>query len=246
MISIFIVAMLFLFTFSVWGGEFLETFDDGDLKSWQELVQHNAAPGSWKVINGELHAISPGEATRLLTIGDEAWRDYIVEFDVRPLKKHGPGNIAIAARIHGTWLMSWMVGDLPFLGLKSRVTGAAGNFHENKSIFFHVEPSPFLRLNKWSTLKLRVYEDVLTLWINGKQVFKTPDVLIPWGKVFQIIDPGFPGFLTGGVGFGLTNYTARFDNITITGNGIPDRGALSVTPRAKLASTWGSLKNFIE
>ena len=49
---------------------------------------------------------------------------------------------------------------------------------------------------------------------------------------------------TGSTGFGLANYTARFDNITITGEGIPDKGGLSVLPSAKLATTWASLKRF--
>ena len=40
----------------------------------------------------------------LLTIGDETWRDYTIEFDVKPLDKPGPSNIAIAARIKGSWV----------------------------------------------------------------------------------------------------------------------------------------------
>lgn len=99
-----------------------------------------------------------------------------------------------------------------------------------------------MRLNKWSTLKLSVHRNIIIFWINGKQVFKTPD--LPWGKVFQRVDPEFPDFLTGGVGFGLTNYKARFDNITITGVGIPDKGTLSAMPRTRLATIWGSLKEF--
>ena len=55
---------------------------------------------------------------------------------------------------------------------------------------------------------------------------------------------GFPDFLTGGAGFGLANYTARFDNITIAGASIPNRGGLAVTPGGKLAMAWGNLKRF--
>ncbi|MDE0684788.1 MAG: DUF1080 domain-containing protein [Candidatus Poribacteria bacterium] len=240
-----IIAIFFLLTFSVWAGRFVETFDGNKLREWKELVQHNAAPGSWRIINGELEAISRGNATRLLTLGDETWRNYIVELNVKPLRKHGPGNIAIAAPIQGTWLMYYVIGDLPFLGRESMATAIAGNFHLNKSVFFSFEPSPFFEVNKWSILKLSVYGNTFNLSVNGKQLFKTiGGIPIPWAKVFQVIDPEFPDFQTGGVGFGLTNYTARFDNITIIGEGIPDRGGLSVMPRAKLATTWGSLKRF--
>ena len=54
----------------------------------------------------------------------------------------------------------------------------------------------------------------------------------------------FPDFLTGGVGFGLSNYTARFDNITITGDTIPNSGGFAVTSQGKLATIWGNLKRF--
>ena len=65
-------------------------------------------------------------------------------------------------------------------------------------------------------------------------------------QIFRQIEAfnGFPDFLTGGVGFGLANYTARFDNITITGDSIPNRGGLSVKPTGKLATTWGDLRRF--
>ena len=51
-------------------------------------------------------------------------------------------------------------------------------------------------------------------------------------------------FPTGGVGFGLSNYMARFDNIVITSEGIPNKGRLSVAPTDKLATMWSSLKRF--
>lgn len=46
----------------------------------------------------------------------------------------------------------------------------------------------------------------------------------------------------GSVGFGLAGYTARFDNLKITGEEVPNHGGLSVQPQAKLAVTWGQLK----
>ena len=240
-----IITLLFVLSLSASAGTFVETFDGRKLVGWEELVQLNKKPGSWKIIDGELHAISRGEATRLLTIGDEVWRDYTIEVGVKPLKKHGPGNIAIAARIQGTWLMYYVIGDLPFRGRKSMATAIAGNFHMDKSVSFSFEPNPFLPMNKWSILKLSVYGDAINFSVNGKQVFKTiAGIPIPWPKVFQVINPEFPDFQTGGVGFGLTNYTARFDNVTITGDGIPNKGGLAIAPGGKLATTWGNLKRF--
>ena len=55
---------------------------------------------------------------------------------------------------------------------------------------------------------------------------------------------GFQDFLTGAAGLGLSNQTARFDNVVITGDSIPSSGGLSVNPKTKLATMWGSLKRF--
>ena len=82
---------------------FWTLFDDEELVNYQELVMFgiNAlGPGPWEIIDGELEIINKG-APRLLTIGEETWQDYDIEFDVKPLEKHGPGIIMIAARIKG-------------------------------------------------------------------------------------------------------------------------------------------------
>ena len=112
-------------------------------------------------------------------------------------------------------------------------------------------------------MKLAVEENTLNFWINGKLMIGP--VQLPNRKTFEnreaakkahppkpgnikIFHPlaldGFQDFLTGAAGLGLSNQTARFDNVVITGDSIPDSGGLSVTPKAKLATVWGSLKRF--
>lgn len=234
-----------LLTFSALAGTFIETFNGANLKEWQELVENDEAPGSWEIVDNELHAISPNGWMRLLTIGDKKWRNYTIEFDVKPLEKHGRGNIAIAARIKKTQLVSWTVGNWLFLEPSAVCRG--GNFHDNRTILFHIKSHPPLPLGEWSTLKLTVKDGTYILWINDQKImetgepfiFKMPGVQEVKGKAGELFD-----FPTGGVGFGLSNYTARFDNIVITGDGIPNQGQLLVSPQAKLATTWGNLKRF--
>ena len=218
-------------------GTFLENFDGGELVNWQTLVMLNIDdPGSWEIIDGELHAISnTGGGSRLLTIGEDTWQDYDIEFNVKPLEKHGPGNIVIAARIKGTWGVVCEVSDLGNPGADSTASCFAGNLHENFFLVYDRKPHPLLKLRKWATLKLSVHGKHLTFWINGKQILD-PITLEPLH--------GFPDFPTGRIGLGLANYTAKFDNLKITGPGVPNQGGLSVTPRAKLSLTWGSLKQF--
>ena len=95
---VIMASLIFLFTFSARAGVFRENFDNGNLDAWQELILtqdflfldvEDPPPGSWEIVNGELHAVSPDASTRLLTIGNETWRDYTIEFDVKPLEKTG-------------------------------------------------------------------------------------------------------------------------------------------------------------
>ena len=246
--SVTIVVVLSLLPFSVLAGTFLETFNNGDMEGWQELVQLNNAPGSWEIINDELHAVSHETFIRLLTTGDDAWENYTLEFDVKPLKKHGIGVIAIAARIKETWVVYCSIEDrikvvdgeaLP----GSRVNCVAGNLHDVIFISLHSKPHALLRLNKWSNLKLTVHQNTTAFSINGKQIIEPTKIPNFKGALHPDFNE-FPDFLMGGVGFGLANYTARFDNITVTGDGIPNSGGFAVTSGGKLATTWGTLKRF--
>ena len=227
-----IIALLFLLPFSTSAGTFVETFDDKDLQDWQDLTMVNldAAQATWEVLDGELQGMSQMPLVSLLTIGDKTWKDYSVEFDVKPMKKHGLGSIAIAGRKKKTWIITCMIGDMEFPEPESKATCFSGDFHDNRYVVLNREVAPLLTLETWAHLKLSVHGPIFTFWINGKQILEARDQQA--------------NFLTGGVGFGIANYTARFDNIIITGDTIPNKGRLAVTPQGKLATTWGNLKRF--
>ena len=257
--------VILLLTLPAWARTFLADFDKGDLNEWQEFNMRNAPDGTWKIVNDELHAVSPDAAIRLLTIGDETWRNYTVEFDVKLLGKHGRGNITVAARITGDWAAWCMIGDDPFGENISMTTYSAGNFREpTPFIIFASEPHQPFNMKEWSKLKLDVEGNTLNLWINGEHVLGP--VRLPNRQTFKNFDVArkqhleehhaddenwqfrpmqlgnFQDLLTGGVGIGLSNHTARFDNVVITGEGIPNSDGFSVDPRSKLTTLWGNLK----
>ena len=249
--SVVIVAIFFSLIASALAGTFLETFDDGDLEEWRELVLLKEAPGSWVILNDELHAVSPDLVMRLLTTGDETWEDYTIEFDVMPLTKHGRSAIAIAARAKGSVLFYCSFADIVVLGNDNPRIGAwlscmKGDLHDAEFTVLYFEAHPLLRLNKWSHIKLSVKGENFALWLNGKQIAETGDdfAMMRDGKKIKMTAGKLIGFSTGGVGFGLANYTALFDNITVTGDSIPNKGELAVTPGGKLATVWGQLKKF--
>ena len=237
--SLIIGSGVFLFTFSAWAGTFVETFNDEDLGKWQELIRFGLnAPGPWNIVDGELQLtlkLDDGGLTRFLTIGDETWQDYDIEFDVKPLEKQGPGHIAIAARFNQTWGVACVIGDLPLPEPGSMVRCVGGNWHGFALLNFESKRHPPLKVRRWSTMKLSVHGKLLTFWINEQQVLG-PIVLEAIGD--------FPDYPNGKVGFGAANYSVLFDNITITGDNISEKGGLSVTPSKKLATTWANLKRF--
>ena len=245
---VMIVAILFLLPFSVWAGTFLETFDGKELEGWQEIWVDKAT-AVWEIVDDELHAESREAYIHLLTTGDSTWEDYTMELDVKPLKKHGIGGIAIAVRVDETWLVYCSVSDPVIIRgddppvQERRIACHAGGLHRPlpPHALLMDELHPLLRLNRWAHLKLSVEGDMFTFWIDGEQVM-APTKL----QIFKQIDvfANFPDFQTGGVGFGLWNYTAIFDNITVTGDSVPNGGNFAVTPQGKLATTWGNLKRF--
>ena len=233
-----VITLLFFISFSASAGTFVETFDGEDLDAWQEIVllDLKIQPGTWKVIDGELHGTMRHIGLpRLLTTGDEKWRNYTVEVDIFPLEKHGRGNIGLAARIQGTVGVIGLIGDYPFpfpadpdAGLTTTCFG--GDFHDKIFRLFGSGDSPLLELETWSTMKFQVNKENFTLWLNGEQVLQARD------NTFN--------FTVGRVGLVITSYTVKFDNLVITGEGVPNKGRLSVAPRNKLATVWSNLKRF--
>ena len=243
-----IIALLFLLTCPVWAGTFLETFDGKKLDGWKEIWV-DKGPAIWEVDDGELHAESREDFIHLLTTGDSTWQDYTMELDVKPLKKHGIGGIFIAVRVNETWLVYCSIydpviirGDDPPVQERRVGCYATGLHRPLPPLAILIsEPHPLLRLNRWYHLKLSVEGDIFTFWIDDEQIMPPTKLLI-----FRGIDvfADFPDFQTGGVGFGLWNYTAIFDNITVTGDSVPNGGNFDVTSQGKLTTTWAQLKKF--
>lgn len=243
---LYTIALFFLLSFSASAGTFLEDFEGKKLDGWDELWKKKA-PAVWEIVDGQLRAESREAYKHLLTTGDNTWEDYTMELDVKPLKKHGIGGILIAVRVQGTWLIYCSLmdpviirgDDPPFQ--EARLGCYATGFERSALAILISEAHPLLKLNRWSHLKLSVEGNVFTFWINGEQVMEPTKL-----QIFRQIEvfEDFPEFQTGGVGFGLWNYTALFDNIIVTGDTVPNSGAFPVKPQRKLATTWGNLKQF--
>ena len=102
-----------------------------------------------------------------------------------------------------------------------------------------VFPHSFLKTRHWSHLKLRVDQERFTLSVNGESV-------LAFTCLFDNLAFLEEDLNVGSIGFGLAGYTARFDNLKITGEEIPNHGGLSIQPEGKLTVTWAALKQAID
>ncbi|MDE0684948.1 MAG: DUF1080 domain-containing protein [Candidatus Poribacteria bacterium] len=279
--AILMIGGILLFqTLPVSAGTFLETFDNFNLKDWEEVSERNAPAGEWRDLNGELHAESKDNAIRMLVIKDAAWHDYEVELDVMPLVRHGRGHIVIAARVNQTYAVIFAIGNIFWNTPSPIVSGVVLNLPMGQIVglplffpridkFFKMElaelnevfnrlareevqeeilkegasmncttvlPRSFLKTREWSHLKLRVDQERFTLSVNGEDVLSFTCLFDNFAFLEEDLN-------VGSVGFGLAGYTARFDNLKITGEDVPNHGNLSVQPQGKLTGTWGQIKS---
>ena len=90
-----------------------------------------------------------------------------------------------------------------------------------------------VQVDKWYRLTAAVYK-------NGTLEFQIGK------KLLRVVDHDIPRLENGKAGLVVGGAQARFDDVEITGANIPNGGpgkARPVEPLAKLATTWGHLKN---
>ena len=207
-----------------WAGTFIDDFEDGDLEGWLQLPEVQM---TWRVIDGELECSWRRPESLWLVTGEPSWTDCTIEYDVRLLQDHGPGDVDLLARVDPKKFSEgyiFVIGDW---------AGASEAFVQRLPNWDIKARNPFnpLKLDKWHHLKLEAEGENFTFWINGEIALEYQDNVIHKGMV----------------GLGLANYTARFDNVIITGPDVPDvtpptwKGQL-VEPAGKLATTWGHIR----
>jgi hypothetical protein len=217
------VLLTLLVTLPAWAGTFRDDFEDGNLDGWQQLWPQGAM--IWKVVDGELECSRLSQWTAGLVTGEASWTDYTIEADVKLLQDHGPGDFDLFARAttndNG---YAFLVGD--WVGQPSVYVQQMPDLNMKVT-----EPFGPLEQGVWHHVKLEVEGNKFTFWINDE----------------EIIDYQDSTYQAGMVGLGVANYTARFDNVIITGPEIPDVMPPTwkeqpVNPRHRLATTWAKIK----
>ncbi len=227
MIRWFIIVLLTcsMFAPSVLAGTFRDDFEDGNLDGWRQA--HPVSPVLWKIVDGELECTRQDSISTILVIGEDDWSDYTIEYDFVLLEDLGLGDVdAIARHIDPFWshVLIFGCGDFPG-GPTVFVQAFPGDKTEQ-------EPFGPLELNQWHHIKLEVEDADCSFWVNDEKMMEYKDETVE----------------NGSIGLGLANYTARFDNVEITGPDVPDvtpptwKGQ-SIEPKCKITTTWAEIKS---
>ena len=197
--------------------------DDAQLEQWDIQgtwkIEKDKESGS-KILSGE----GAGEVIAL--VGEGNWTDYTVEFEA----SGQTDEIAIAFRAQDADnFLSFMVA--PSINLSEWFQKSGGQFNENIA---EKGDKLGIETQEWHKYKLVVEGDKASIFADDKEAIKA----LQLDKLPDV-------FKTGKIGFRQWADSARYDNVLITGPGIPrtpgEPGA-AVTPATKLTTTWATLK----
>ena len=250
-----ICALLWGSAFSVSAGTWKDNFEDGNFDGWETYKLDWPAAvlvpgaGNWRVEDG---IIIGGDDNRfifhILSMGEMWWKDYTVEVSVKlskELRNCGQWT-SVVLGVRGQKplpQMSYLLaiqyfGDnvkkqIPVEGGKMAATpvevagGIIGNAqpaaatHQFPKALFKTEA------DRWYRLKVTVEGNLVRCFVDGKQVSEFQSNV----------------YSSGIVGIAVAGVVAMFDDFAVTGPEIPDGGSgFAVNPQAKLATTWGRIK----
>ncbi|MCZ6678842.1 MAG: DUF1080 domain-containing protein [Candidatus Poribacteria bacterium] len=229
--------MLLLLAISVQAGTLRDNFDDGNFDGWEWTKVGNRLD-KWSVENGELVIVSKNlcASSGARLIGDETWENY--EFACQfKLVKVFPADCADAVDEAPSFGIGVHANNenrfdkLRFIDLNAESIGGAPWKVRCRGFlgapqFFHQEEFA-IQEDKWYAVRIVANEGDYEMFIDERRFcdFQTP----------------FPD--KGGALLWGHNVEAHFDNVVITGDDIPDRDlGLPVEPKAKLATTWATIK----
>jgi pectate lyase len=199
-------------------GIWRDDFDDGNLNGWnmatclwaQNLVTPDS--GNWVVENGAVAGGDDDVSTRYdLYTGDTSWTDYVAEVSIKLME-----DLQLCPHHTGVWLGvrgqegdklglgSYALGLVNAYGVESAevLTYDDGQFSDIQRIAFPVE------VNTWYRLKMEVSGDQIRAYVDDTMVGEYQS----------------DRFTSGPVIIGANGIRAMFDDLEVTGIGIPDGG----------------------
>ena len=219
-----VMILILLVSLSCRAGTFRDDFEDGDLDGWKQIWPDGAM--IWKIVDGELECVRMSQWSAGIVTGEASWTDYTIDADVKLIRDHGAGDFDLLARAN--------TNDNGYAFLVGDWVGEPSVYVQRMPDLDMKETKPFdaLKLDTWHHVKLEVEGSNFTFWINDDKVVEYQD----------------DTYKEGMTGFGVANYTVRFDNLVITGPDVPDVTPPTwegqpVEPRNRLIKTWAEIKS---
>jgi hypothetical protein len=230
-LAVFLACISLILVFASSTFAWIDNFDDGNDDSWT-VIQ-----GDWEVKDGgyrqddtDWTTTTTNETFHRSFVGDVNWSDYTAEVDVII---DDPGDLAPIAGIFVRVAEKTVEGQYYFFRIDTRDEwGPSANEAPNHNFAGTLDPvveggkvAPAMEENG--------VEYHLKVIAEGNHfLFYVDDELFL--DVTDDVDP----ILNGAVGLGTFNCGASFDNLEVTGAGVPG----SVSKEDKLATCWGMLK----
>ena len=237
-IAISVSILIFVSGLLSFGGEILDDFDDGDTEGWERSPQNEDSKSFWGIEKGNTfvtfdpkglvwsEAISQfnftGEGLKVGT--PNKWTDYDVEVDVRhKVIANFPGGVRGRVDLEtGSHYVVWLYPGSAKMNLFSNP-----GWDINTGLQNHGEAPYKPEVDKWHTVKLSFSGTTIKVFYDGEMMIETKD----------------NQYKSGTVALGNQDKIVDYDNVRITGPGIPDLNASAIEPQGKLTTTWGQIKS---
>ena len=221
-----IVAWTIVWTQQGFAGTWTDAFEDNNTREWK-IVNAVNTKNTWRIDKGEAvgETFAPHHNRPVVwATGEVDWRNYSFSCKAKLVKaKDEPATFGII--LHHEWEeFSFYVFRIVYPRGMIHITKMNGASSQTLGEFDFA-----VQLDTWYSLTASIDS-------RGKLKFQIGDV------VFTAVDRN--PIKNGKAGLVVIRGQARFDDVEITGNTVPDgrAGTLPVEPSRKLATTWGALK----
>ena len=148
------------------GNEKISLFNGKNLNGWKIYGTEK-----WYVNNGELICESGPEKKYGYLATEKFYKDYILELEFFQ-ESDGNSGVFFRSTIEGTIITGWQVEVAP-PGLYS------GGIYESYGRGWLIKPDSkyddIVRMGEWNNMKIKVYKNEVTTWINNQEIINLFD-----------------------------------------------------------------------
>lgn len=163
---IFFQLFLLVFINISTGNEKTSLFNGKNLNGWKIYGTEK-----WYVNNGELICESGPEKKYGYLATEKFYKDYILELEFFQ-ESDGNSGVFFRSTIEGTIITGWQVEVAP-PGLHS------GGIYESYGRGWLIKPDSkyddIVRMGEWNNMKIKVYKNEVTTWINNQEIINLFD-----------------------------------------------------------------------